>query len=320
MGEDLSAYLDLSGTVHTNAGDYTDTWSFTGAPNYNDASGTVNDVIDKAVTSLLITTSPTIVQGPSADVVWSATLSGSNMGSITGQTVTFYLIDDLGNPILEIGSGLTDLSGNVSLTSVSYETGMYDIRAAFAGDANVKGSSDETSLLVADPGAAATGGGWYTLQGAGRVNFGFTVKLVEGTTDEYKGEVLLINKGSWRLKGTLDTYMSTGTSGAASGVGKLYLWNPDVDGLGNSGWELSVEEVPFTISFTDTYDGTGTGNAKKTVTLDTFGIHINYPVVSPEPGTLPNSAPQTLKGGNISIRTFKEADSNSTGSGKGKNK
>jgi hypothetical protein len=48
-GADLSAVLNLSGTSHTNAGDYpSDSWSFLGGSNYNDASGTVHDVIDKA--------------------------------------------------------------------------------------------------------------------------------------------------------------------------------------------------------------------------------------------------------------------------------
>jgi hypothetical protein len=44
-GEDLSGLLDLSGTAHTNAGNYSDTWSFAGNSNYNAASGTVADTI-----------------------------------------------------------------------------------------------------------------------------------------------------------------------------------------------------------------------------------------------------------------------------------
>jgi hypothetical protein len=49
-GEDLSADLDLSGTTHTAAGDYTgDAWSFDDTSgNYNDQDGTVDDLIDKA--------------------------------------------------------------------------------------------------------------------------------------------------------------------------------------------------------------------------------------------------------------------------------
>ena len=49
-GEDLSAGLDLSGTTHTDAGDYDgDAWSFTDTTgNYNDQDGTVDDDIGKA--------------------------------------------------------------------------------------------------------------------------------------------------------------------------------------------------------------------------------------------------------------------------------
>src|SRR4029078_5510351 len=48
-GEDLSNLLDLSGTTHTNVGDYTtDSWSFAGNANYNSASGTVHDAISRA--------------------------------------------------------------------------------------------------------------------------------------------------------------------------------------------------------------------------------------------------------------------------------
>src|SRR5205085_5693483 len=41
--------LDLSGTTHTNAGSFTDTWTFTDVSgNYNNATGTVTDNIAKA--------------------------------------------------------------------------------------------------------------------------------------------------------------------------------------------------------------------------------------------------------------------------------
>ena len=43
------AGLDLSGTAHTNAGDYpSDPWSFAQTTNYNAANGTVHDQIDRA--------------------------------------------------------------------------------------------------------------------------------------------------------------------------------------------------------------------------------------------------------------------------------
>jgi len=48
QGETLSG-LDLSGTTHTNAGAYTDPWTFTDVTgNYNNDSATVADTIAKA--------------------------------------------------------------------------------------------------------------------------------------------------------------------------------------------------------------------------------------------------------------------------------
>ncbi|WP_406699643.1 PKD domain-containing protein [Singulisphaera sp. Ch08] len=47
---DLSAGLMIGGTTHTNAGNYNgDIWTFAGGTNYNEASGTVSNQIDKAV-------------------------------------------------------------------------------------------------------------------------------------------------------------------------------------------------------------------------------------------------------------------------------
>src|SRR5205814_10059213 len=48
LGESLSG-LHLSGTMHTNAGAYSDTWTITDvSSNYNNAGGTVSDSIAKA--------------------------------------------------------------------------------------------------------------------------------------------------------------------------------------------------------------------------------------------------------------------------------
>ena len=48
-GENLAAGLTLSGTTHTNVGAYNgDAWSFSGGTNYNNQSGTVNDLIKAA--------------------------------------------------------------------------------------------------------------------------------------------------------------------------------------------------------------------------------------------------------------------------------
>jgi len=60
-GAALGTTLDLSGTTHTDAGEYpADPWSFSGGTNYYDANGTVHDIIDKA--HLTVTAQPATVQ------------------------------------------------------------------------------------------------------------------------------------------------------------------------------------------------------------------------------------------------------------------
>ena len=55
LGESLAG-LKLSGTTHTGAGTTTDAWTFTDATgNYNNASGTVSDVIAKATATIAVT-------------------------------------------------------------------------------------------------------------------------------------------------------------------------------------------------------------------------------------------------------------------------
>ena len=55
LGENLSASLALTGTTHTNAGDYpSDSWSFSGGANYIDAMGTVHDSIAQAPVTITL--------------------------------------------------------------------------------------------------------------------------------------------------------------------------------------------------------------------------------------------------------------------------
>ena len=85
-GEALSG-LDLSGTTHTNAGSYNDIWTFTDVTgNYNNASGTVSDQINKATVTAItfgdLTTqtytgnplTPTVTTNPpNLGINWSGT-------------------------------------------------------------------------------------------------------------------------------------------------------------------------------------------------------------------------------------------------------
>jgi hypothetical protein len=239
-----------------------------------------------------------------------AKLSSSSSACVSGQPVTFSLDVDptTGDPPpYVLGSGTTDSSGQVTVsvgTTPSWLEGCYDITADFAGTSTCLPSTDSATFTVAAPGDSATGGGWYTLSGSGRINFGFTVRkdckacnCCGGsctTCSIYKGQALLINNGKWRLKGTLNTYSQKSNQGAAGGSGNLYWWDATSNG-GLGSWVLSEANVAFTMSFSDS----GEGGKKSS---DKFGIIINHTLVSGEPGGLPNSSPIQLKGGNISVQ------------------
>jgi hypothetical protein len=83
-GEALTG-LDLSGSKHTNAGTYADTWSFTNA-NYKDAGDTVNDQIAKANANITVTPYHVIYDGDPHTASGSAT--GVKGESLSGLTIT----------------------------------------------------------------------------------------------------------------------------------------------------------------------------------------------------------------------------------------
>src|SRR4029077_13071438 len=83
--------LTLSGTTHTNAATYgTDSWTFTdSAGNYNNASGTVQDIIAKANTTTTLTASPNPSNfGQSVALTATVAPVAPGAGTATG-TVTF---------------------------------------------------------------------------------------------------------------------------------------------------------------------------------------------------------------------------------------
>lgn len=106
-GESLSG-LSLSGTTHTNAGSYTDNWTFTDTTgNYNNASGTVQDVIGKATpTAVSITNIPSgallngsfapmfsVTSTPSGDPGATSVVSSTqNTCTVSSGTVSFISV------------------------------------------------------------------------------------------------------------------------------------------------------------------------------------------------------------------------------------
>lgn len=255
-----------------------------------------------ATTSLLYNGAQIVNVGSSFQP--AALLSSPAAACVSGKTIGFSLDSNPTNGApgsYSLGSATTNGSGQATLGAVNttgWMEGIYTIRADFAGTPGCEASFDEATLTVASPGNSATGGGWYTLPGSGRVNFGFNVRKVDNKCKNdcaYKGNLLLMNNGKWKLKGALDTYSKLATGeGAASGIGDLYWWDASLNG-GLGDWALAQSGVAYTINF---YDSGGKG--KKST--DAFGINIQYVPVPPQPGSLPNSAPMPLKGGDIKVQ------------------
>ncbi len=133
------AGLDLSKTTHTNAGSYSDSWTFTDQTgNYNNASGTVNDVIHKANAGISVTPYTVTYDSTSHTATGSAIGVGSD-GALAGldlsgtahthagsYTDTWTFIDTTGNYNNAMGS-LTDAisRANAHITVTPY-TVTYD--------------------------------------------------------------------------------------------------------------------------------------------------------------------------------------------------
>jgi hypothetical protein len=268
------------------------------------AGVTYGFVVGEESTSILYTGQQLVLVGNS--LVPAATLSSATALCSAGKTISFSLD---ANPITgatgsyPLEQATTSASGQATGATIStsgWQEGEYTVTASFAGNGSCAGSSYDASLSVASPGDAASGGGWYTLAGSGRSNFGFTVRKVANTTSTYSGQLLLINNGKWRIKGKLASYGTTGTSrltgtkaGSASGTGALYWWNQALNG-GSGGWQLARSPVSFTINFS-------ASAIRKKTSPGSFGIQISYKPVAPQPSTLPNSKPQLLKGGTVNV-------------------
>jgi hypothetical protein len=130
--EDLSGLLTLSGTTHTDAGDYpSDPWSFAGNTNYNSANGTVHDIINKADAIIAVTP-------------YDVTYDG-NAHTATG-TATGVNLEDL--------SGLLTLSGTTHTDAGDYPSDPW----TFTGNTNYNSANGTVhDIITAAP--VALGGG-----------------------------------------------------------------------------------------------------------------------------------------------------------------
>lgn len=297
---DATGYVDFdpatdllpAGTHHVEA-------YYAGDGNFNGSQSNAFVVtVDQAETTVAYLGDYLAITGN--DFLLKADVDSSAAGCLVGREVTFTLDDGVHTPIvLDATSGA---GGAVSklVSNVSWPTGQYDVLVEVAESDNCTAADNAAAadvITVASPGDAATGGGWYFWKDSGaakRVNFGFTVS--KEADNSYKGSLLLVNQGAWRLKGNLDSFTKDGSAGQAGGTGTLYQWvcsNPS-DPLTCS-WQ-NPQAVSFKIMFTDYAAGKAKG--KKSAVVDQFALR----QISVRNSTLPISDLKDLKGGNIVLR------------------
>ncbi|SDJ97985.1 Por secretion system C-terminal sorting domain-containing protein, partial [Flavobacterium glycines] len=123
--------IDVTATTHTNAGTYTgDAWSFTGASNYNNTSGTVNDVISKAPTTVAFTFGNLTYDGNPKVAIATATGAG---GLNQDLTVTY------------VGTGATVYGPSTEAPSLA---GTYSASANFVETANYLASNKVQGFTI----------------------------------------------------------------------------------------------------------------------------------------------------------------------------
>jgi hypothetical protein len=170
-GETLAG-LDLSGTTHTNAGTYTDTWTFTDVTgNYNNASSTVSDSIGKANPTVNVSgytetydgnahTATGTATGVKGEILSGLNLSGTNhtnAGSYT-DTWTFTVVTgNYCNATSTVSDSIAKANAAINVTSYSVT---YDGNAHTA-TGTATGTKGESLSGLSLAGTTRTNAGTY---------------------------------------------------------------------------------------------------------------------------------------------------------------
>ncbi|HJS99991.1 MAG TPA: PxKF domain-containing protein, partial [Terriglobales bacterium] len=184
-GESLAG-LDLGGTTHTNASDYAaDAWTFTDSTgNYNNASGTVHDRIDKANAVINVTPYSLTYDGNPHTATATATgvkgesLAGLDLGGTTHTNASDYaadawtFTDSTGNYNNASGSVHDEINQADATIKVDGYTGVYDGNAHGAtGTATGVKAEDLSSLLNLGASFTNVPGGTANWSFAGNTNY-----------------------------------------------------------------------------------------------------------------------------------------------------
>jgi hypothetical protein len=224
--------VDVSGTTHTDAGTYTnDPWTLTGTANYNNTNGSVNNVIDKADPTIIVTpynstynaiahTATGSAKGVQGEILAGLDLSGTTHTNAGTYTDTWLFIDVSGN-YNDKNATVSDLINKAdAIVSVNGYAGVYDAAAHGATGA----------AIGVDAGGTAAGttldlGASFTDVPGGTANWTFT----GGTNynDETGSVNIIISKADAlvTVNGFTGVYDAAahGATGTATGVGGIDL-------------------------------------------------------------------------------------------------
>ena len=266
-----SCSVSSSGIITiTGTGECAVTVGTTGSNNYTDtATTTFTLTVDKAGSYSVTYTGTNVVPVGS-----KINLSSSGVPSYCNPNLFEYQLST--NQIDWIySSGANQVSTRqVSTSTIGLVADIYYIRVYYAGDSNCNEvySDGSDQITVYELGSNAFGGGFYTIPGSGKANFGFVVKLVPKTTNTYKGQISWNFKNSWRFKGSLTNFGKSTSSASASGVGTLQYWDPNLYGPALGGWAIAATNVNVITKFTAT-----TASTKKTLgSQGSFVINFGY--------------------------------------------
>ena len=174
-GVNLAADVNLSGTTHTNAGTYSDTWAFTDPTgNYASASGTITDTVTKANATVSVTPYDVVYNDAAHSATDTATgvagvnlaadvnLSGTTHTNAGTYTDTWAFTDTSGNYQSASGT-ITDTitKANATLSVTPYDV-VYNDAAHSATDTATGAAGANLAADVNVSGTTHTNAGTYT--------------------------------------------------------------------------------------------------------------------------------------------------------------
>lgn len=218
---DLNGLMDVSGTTHTSAGDYSDdSWTFTGNSNYNADNGSVNNSIAKVSLSVTARNASKVYDGLEFNggngVNYSGFIIGEDQNDLEG-TLTYngtsqgavnkgeYLITPSGltsdNYEITFIDGILSVSSAVLTVSAKNDSKIYDGNVYSGGNGVTyngflegEGSEDLTGTLTYSGNSqGASDAGSYVITPGGLSSNNYTIQYNSGTLTIAQEDLIIIN-------------------------------------------------------------------------------------------------------------------------------